>query len=76
MVVYGHGASACANMFLGGITRKFAALPAKHVEQCEHLDGFNAFIQCLVTTWDEVGTVAPLTPSNEKVTVKSWNQEQ
>ena len=27
-VVYGRCASACANMFLGGITRQFAALPA------------------------------------------------
>ena len=63
-------------MFLGGITRKFAALPAKHVEQCEHLDGLDAFIHGLVTTWDEVAIVALLTPSNEKVNVKSWNQEQ
>ncbi len=158
-VVYGRCASACANMFLGGITRQFAIvpvnggkleatflgfhgsyskstkalntkrpgdyflaltdgkmseefvekfirlenkkgllrlvhprqaalqkmplallckgdeLPAKRAEQCEHLDGVDALTQGVVTTWDEATIKPPPTPSNEKLTVKSWDRD-
>ncbi len=50
-------------------------LPAKRVEQCEHLDGVDALTQGVVTTWDEAAIVPPPPPSNDKVTVKSWNHE-
>ena len=47
-------------------------LPAKRVEQCEHLDGVDALKQGVVTTWDQRKISAPPVPNNEKVTVKSW----
>ncbi len=158
-VVYGRCASACANMFLGGINRQFAAQPmhaakiettflgfhgsynkttkalnakrpgdyylamtdgkmseqfvekfirlenkkgllrfihphqaakrktplallckgnelaANRDKQCEHLDGVDALTQGVVTTWDEVAIASPPMPSNDKITVKSWNQD-
>lgn len=47
-------------------------LAAKRVEQCEHLDGFDALKQGVVTTWEQREIIAPPAPSNDKITVKSW----
>lgn len=47
-------------------------LAAKRVEQCEHLDDFDALKQGVVTTWEQREIIAPPAPSNDKITVKSW----
>ena len=49
-------------------------LAAKRTEQCEHLDGVDALTQGVVTTWEQREIIAPRAPSNDKVTVKSWQK--
>ena len=49
-------------------------LAAKRNQQCEHLDGVDALTQGVVTTWEQREIIAPRAPSNDKVTVKSWQK--
>jgi hypothetical protein len=49
-------------------------LAAKRTEQCEHLGGVDALKQGVVTTWEQREIIAPPAPSNDRVTVKSWQK--